>query len=447
MISQTDIQRAAKQWNLEDHVIEKDYVLGWLLWGIAKHPRLSRAWVLKGGSAIKKCYVDTHRYSQDLDFTVLPGGPWQPEELHSIFDEILEQVGQTSGIDFTVREPKFEIRPHGESCEGRIYYIGPRENPSPTAAKLDITHAEDLMRPQVLRPISHPYSDTFPDDTQVYCYSLEELFAEKVRALEERARPGDLYDIVYLFRRSDLNAEPELISEVLEYKCDFKGILVPQITDICTSERWEEIKSRWEPMLGRAVGLLSSFDDYWNELPTFFAWLNGEDCEVALLPINKEDVWRPSTLVWQRGQNELLEPIRHAAVNRLLINLGYGNRYRLVEPYSLRLTQAGNVLFYALKAQTRQIRSYRLDRIQSVEVTRQPFKPVFRIEFTPEGRIPVPYTRRRSRFISSRSKRRYVIQCAVCGKHFYRSKYSTRINPHKRKDSGLRCSGRYGYLV
>jgi len=81
MISHIDIQRAAKQWNLEDHIIEKDYVLGWLLWGIAKHPRLSRAWVLKGGSAIKKCYVDTHRYSQDLDFTILPDGPWQPEHL------------------------------------------------------------------------------------------------------------------------------------------------------------------------------------------------------------------------------------------------------------------------------------------------------------------------------------------------------------------------------
>jgi len=182
------------------------------------------------------------------------------------------------------------------------------------------------MRPQALRPISHPYSDAFPDDTQVYCYSLEELFAEKIRALEERSHPGDLYDIVYLFRRSDLNAEPELISEVLEYKCDFKGIPVPQVTDICASERREEIKSRWEPMLGRAVGLLAPFDAYWNELPTFFAWLNGEKCDVALLPINKEDAWRAPTLVWQRGQNELLEPIRHAAVNRLLINLGYNNR-------------------------------------------------------------------------------------------------------------------------
>ncbi len=100
MISKTEIQKISKQWNLEDHVIEKDYVLGWLLWGIAKNSILSQYWILKGGSAIKKCYVDTHRYSQDLDFTVLPEGPWTPDDLNEIFDEILTQVSEKSGINF-----------------------------------------------------------------------------------------------------------------------------------------------------------------------------------------------------------------------------------------------------------------------------------------------------------------------------------------------------------
>ena len=447
MITQNDIQSIADNWKLEDHIIEKDYVLGWLLWGIAKNPVLSKTWALKGGLALSKCYADTHRHSQDMDFTVLPGGPWQPDELRPLFDKILAQVGKTSGIDFAIREPVFEIRPHGESCEGRIYYVGPRGNPTPTAAKLDITHTEDLMRPPVLRSISHQYPDQFPDETQIYCYSFEELFAEKIRALVERTRPGDLYDIIYLFRRSDLNAEPELINEVLEHKCDFKSISVPQIVDVHRPEHRIGIESRWEPMLGRAVGLLPAFDDYWNELPTFFAWLYGQEYQIALLPISAEDAWKPAMLSWQRGQNQLLEPIRHAAVNRLLISLGYRGQYRLVEPYSLRLTRAGNVLFYALKAQTREIRSYRLDCIQSIDVTHQPFTPIFRIEFTPEGRIPVPYAQRRRRFASSRSERRYVVRCAVCDKLFYRKKYSTRIKPHKHKDANYQCRGRHGYLA
>lgn len=447
MITQNDIQKIAKQWNLEDHIIEKDYILGWLLWGIAKHAVLSKSWVLKGGSAIKKCYMDTHRYSQDLDFTVLPGGLWLPEQIKPFFHEILIHVSQKSGIDFKVKEPQFEVRPHGESCEGRIYYIGPRGNPGPTAIKLDITQAEDLMRPPVLRSIVHPYPDAFPDGTQIYCYSLEELFAEKIRALGERMRPRDLYDIVYLYRRSDLNAEPELISEVLGHKCAFKAISIPQLEDIHQPEKLEEMRTRWEPMLSRAVGHLPSLDDYWNELSTFFAWLNGEIYEVTLLQIAADEAWNPAVLVWQRGQSELLEPIRYAAVNHLLINLGYKGQYRLVEPYSLRRTREGNILFYGIKSTVRQIRAYRLDRILSVEVTHQPFEPVFRIEFTPEGRIPVPFTQRHKRFTSSWKTWRYVIECARCGKRFYRTKYSTRINAHKRKDSNSPCSGRYGYLV
>ena len=303
------------------------------------------------------------------------------------------------------------------------------------------------MRPQVLRSIFHPYPDSFPDETPIYCYSFEELFAEKIRALGERNRPSDLYDIIYLFRRSDLNAEPEIIAEVLEYKCDFKEIPIPQISNVQTTECREEIEARWEPMLGRAVGFLPPIDNYWEELQIFFAWLNGEDYEIELLPIGKDDTWKPASLKWQRGQSELLEPIRHAAVNRLLINLGYQNKNRSVEPYSLRRTQAGNILFYAMKSKARQIRSYRLDRIQSIEVTHHPYKPVHRVEFTAEGRIPVPYTRRRRRFSSSLTTRKYVIECAVCSKRFYRKTYSTRINPHKQKDSQLRCFGRYGYLV
>lgn len=447
MITHSEVQKIANQWGLEDHIIEKDYVMGWLLWGISKHPVLSMAWVLKGGSAIKKCYVDTHRYSQDLDFTVLPNGPWQPDELQAIFSEILSQVSQSSGIIFSTQPPTFEIRPHGESCEGKIYYTGPRGNPSPTAIKLDITHAEDLMRPQVLRYISHPYTDIFSDENQIYCYSFEELFAEKIRALEERGRPGDLYDIIYLFRRSDLNAEPGLIAEVLEFKCDFKGIAVPNLDSVQTAEKLGEISTRWEPMLGKDVGSLPPLADYWDELPAFFAWLNGEEYITELLPINNENAWEPASLSWQRGQGELLEPLRYAAVNHLLVNLGYNNEHRVVEPYSLRLTRAGNILFYAIKVKVREIRAYRLDRIESIAITHDPFKPVFRIEFTPNGRIPVPYTQRRRHYLSSRSERRYTIKCAACGKLFYRERYSTYLNAHKRDQSDVQCYGRYGYLV
>ncbi len=447
MIPSTEIAKESKQWQLEDHILEKDYVLGWLLWGISKHPILSQRWILKGGACVKKCYVDTHRYSLDLDFTVLPDGPWQPHELESIFTNLLDLVQKTSGIDFGVQKPKFEIRPHGGSTEAKLYFVGPRKNPAPIGVKIDITMSEDLVRPPVLRSIAHPYSDSFPDKTSIYCYSLEELFAEKIRALGERQRPGDLYDIIYLFRRSDLHAEPELIAEILAIKCAYKEILIPDFNLVTTAEARVEMEKRWQDMLGKGLGVVPDFDDYWDELAAFFAWINGEEYITELQSIDPDKAWEAPVIDWQCGQNEWLEPIRYAAANRLLIDLGYEGRTRLVEPYSLRSTRAGHILFYAIKSLGRETRAYRIDRIQSITVTRQPFRPIFPIEFTPKGRVNVPRVQRRQRFSSSWSTRNYVVECSVCGKRFYRDKYSLKINPHKREGMDIPCSGRHGYLA
>jgi len=53
------------------NVVEKDYVLGWLLAGIFNHPALTERWVFKGGTCLKTCYFETYRFSEDLDCTVL----------------------------------------------------------------------------------------------------------------------------------------------------------------------------------------------------------------------------------------------------------------------------------------------------------------------------------------------------------------------------------------
>ena len=60
------------------HVIEKDWALGWVLAGIGAEPALS-TWVFKGGASLRKCYYETYRFSEDLDFTVVDGGLDDPE--------------------------------------------------------------------------------------------------------------------------------------------------------------------------------------------------------------------------------------------------------------------------------------------------------------------------------------------------------------------------------
>ena len=58
-------QRLGIRWE----VLERDYLLSWVLAGIAAVPELRRTLVFKGGTALKKCYFGDYRFSEDLDFS------------------------------------------------------------------------------------------------------------------------------------------------------------------------------------------------------------------------------------------------------------------------------------------------------------------------------------------------------------------------------------------
>jgi predicted nucleotidyltransferase component of viral defense system len=70
MIDRREILEGASTFQLLPNIVEKDYVLGWLLAGINAHPEISESWVFKGGTCLKKCYFETYRFSEDLDFTL-----------------------------------------------------------------------------------------------------------------------------------------------------------------------------------------------------------------------------------------------------------------------------------------------------------------------------------------------------------------------------------------
>lgn len=224
--NQIELNERVREWGLREDVVEKDYVIGWVLWGLGSDPGLSTSWAFKGGTCLKKCYVETYRFSEDLDFTVLPEGPVNPDEVVRILRETGERIYEESGADLRVRAPVVRMRPDGKSAEGRIYYRGPRDTPEVASLKLDLTIAEQVLRPTVLRSISHQYPETLPAPATVRCYGFEEVFAEKLRAMGERSRPRDLYDIVNLFRRRDFLPHAELIRSVYADKCASKGVAV-----------------------------------------------------------------------------------------------------------------------------------------------------------------------------------------------------------------------------
>ena len=456
LITRADLNERIQEWGLREDVVEKDYVIGWALWGIGSDPRLSASWAFKGGTCLKKCYLETYRFSEDLDFTVLPGGPFAPDELVPILKDVFERIYEESGVDFREREPAVRLRPDGKSAEGRIYYRGPRNAPQLASIKLDLTTAEQVVRPTVLRPIAHQYPDALPSPATVRCYGFEEVFGEKLRAMGERSRPRDLYDIVNLFRRKEFLPHAELIRSVYTEKCTTKGVEVFTFASLEASRFRDELESEWANMLAHQLPALPPFADFWEELPRLFDWLEGKaaPAELESIPVREavDPEWSPPPTAWVWGQRVPLETVRFAAANHLCVDLGYQGSIRLIEPYSLRRAQAGQLPLYAIKADTGELRSYRVDRIQSIRVSTRPFKPRFAVEFTGSGPIVAPPTPPSTRRTAARRRRAsggmvYVIECTICGRKFTRSTHDRRLRPHKEPGSSYDCPGRTGYLV
>ena len=453
MIGRADIDDRVRAWGLREDVVEKDYVLGWVLWGIGGDPLLGRTWIFKGGTCLKKCYIETYRFSEDLDFTVLEDGPVEPEAVLEAVERVLDRVNQESGIDFSVRPPACRIRPSRASAEGRLYYRGPRGTPGPARIKLDLTRDEVVARPPVLRAISHDYPDNLPEPAQARCYGFEEVFAEKLRAMGERSRPRDLYDIVNLFRRPDFRPHAALVREILALKCSSKGIPVPSFESIRTSPMFDELEAEWANMLDHQLRALPDFEHFFAELPRVFEWLSGKESPEPMPLAEDDELWTPPLTFWTSGLGNRLEPVRFAAVNRLLVDLGYQGRNRLIEPYSLRRSSEGHLLLHALRAESGAHRSYRLDRIESARVTTQPFTPSYAIEFPESGAIPALPSARRStggrrsaRRRSRSSEARYIVECPLCEKRFRRKRPGTRLRRHKDPTGTWDCSARSGTL-
>jgi len=452
VISRADIVERVREWQLTEEVIEKDYVLGWLLWGLGRDPVLGERWVFKGGTCLKKCYIETHRFSEDLDFTVLPRGPYRPEDIEPYLARTLARVHDASGIDFSTRPPALRLRPGGRSTEGRVYYIGPRQTPQAARVKLDITANEKVIRPPVLRQIAHPYPDG-PLQGRVRCYSFEELFAEKIRAMAQRARPRDLYDIVNLFRRNDLRLYPELIKRALAGKCSAKGIAVPTAADFgADSPLIAELEADWAVMLAHQLPALPPLQGFLDELPVLFSWLDGtvEFEDLPPLPAGAgEEAWSPPPTVATWGAGIPLETVRFAATNHLCVELHYDGRWRLIEPYSLRRSTAGRLLLHAERADGSGHRTYGVDKIAALRVTTIPFRPRHPIEFSAQGPLRAPVqsrsaARSRIRPAPTRGRRAvpvHVYRCIRCGKEFRHSRRDATLRAHK-DPYGYPCSGR-----
>jgi predicted nucleotidyltransferase component of viral defense system len=485
VIPKREILELATSSGIRPHVIEKDYVLGWILAGIHQH-EIGKTWAFKGGTCLKKCYFETYRFSEDLDFTLSDPAQIDRDYLNAVFSEISEWIYENAGIDVPVDKLTFDIyeNPRGvTSCQGRVFYRGPISPDSHKRLpriKLDLTVDELLVEPSVTRAVQHDYSD-FPDEgICIQSYSYEEVFAEKTRALSERTRPRDLYDVINFFRRPESGLLAKSVRRILGAKCQFKSIPMPNYADLLGHR--DQCEAGWGQQLSHQMQSLPPFDSFWNELPNFFEWLYAPVnlTQQSLAPMPPQLGARVSTgpvdfrsYATSRLPVSLMERIRFAAANHLCVELEYRkengeqNIY-LIEPYSLNETSAGNLLLHALKHQTHEIRAFRADRMISVRTTDIPFTPSYRVDLIPQGphnvmsampqsglQVPVrqkklgttrPARKQLAKSTWPSSGPTYVYQCPMCQKKFTRKKMNGKLNPHKTKQ-GFSCSGRTGMYV
>ena len=222
--------RLAKQGGrrIPESVLERDYCLTWFLVALSRTPLRQRL-AFKGGTALKLCYFGEYRFSEDLDFTLLKETPF--ETIQRELDLVFSEAQRAAGIPF--RFARQDRHPHANS---HTFYLG-YEGPLPATAagkevKVDITIRERLVFPLVDQPVLRSYSEyaDVPTHAKVRAYSLEEIAAEKLVALMDRARnePRDLYDAWYLLTRRHVDLDQ--LTRAVKEKWDFRGKSLSEVT-------------------------------------------------------------------------------------------------------------------------------------------------------------------------------------------------------------------------
>jgi predicted nucleotidyltransferase component of viral defense system len=219
MIAAQELRRNARERRLALDLVEKDYVLGWILFGVSASSISSRL-AFKGGTALSKMYFPGQwRLSEDLDFTLLDSTEW-PSVAKSLGEELPSIVDKASSIPLTLDKAPF-INPN--YFQSRFRYSGPV---SKNTAKIEISKENfvgDIVEKEVPRIFDYP-------QFTVRVYSLENILSEKVRTLLERGKVKDYYDVWRLLKVEKFDNDK--VRKLFLQKCEAKGIVFKGIDQL-----------------------------------------------------------------------------------------------------------------------------------------------------------------------------------------------------------------------
>lgn len=176
MIKPGEIDKIAIEKGVRAKQIEKDYVISWILWGIARNELLNNELVFKGGTCLKKIHFDDYRYSEDIDFT-LRNDVVSDKDILENFRNIFVEIIEESRIEIEILKDTIENHKDSGSLKFKIEYNATHGSDK---IKVDVTRGEKIEFDVEHRILFNNYSD--PEDEEeirIHSYSLKEVLIEK----------------------------------------------------------------------------------------------------------------------------------------------------------------------------------------------------------------------------------------------------------------------------
>jgi predicted nucleotidyltransferase component of viral defense system len=171
--------------------IEQDLIISRALVDLYNDPHIKDALVFRGGTALNKLFINPpSRYSEDIDFVQK-----NPDSIGQTINAIREVLKPWLG------DPKWKITQRS----AKLIYKYESINKSASKLKIEINTTEHF---QVLplKTVSFSMdSDWFKGTADIITYEMDELMATKLRALYQRRKGRDLFDIWYVATNELIN--------------------------------------------------------------------------------------------------------------------------------------------------------------------------------------------------------------------------------------------------
>jgi predicted nucleotidyltransferase component of viral defense system len=237
--------------------VEQDLVISRALVEIFSDDFLRENIAFRGGTALHKLYLNpAPRYSEDIDLVQIKAGPIKP---------IMERLKEV--ITFFEEPRKTQVKGHGAKA---LYRFTSEYEEIRLRLKLEISCKEHF---NVLDWVDFPFeveSDWFSGKCEIRTYSINELLGTKLRALYQRSKGRDLFDLDYSRLNIELNTE-EIINCFKEYTSFATGNKPPSKKEFLFNIEEKEIDPDFT---GDMEALLRPEITYNQE--EAFAWLKKE---------------------------------------------------------------------------------------------------------------------------------------------------------------------------